>query len=68
MPPPPFGVAVSPGGASLFQPPKRRAERLRAPDVPAPRWVPHPSDPPADEPAGASPDAAAESGRPRRAA
>jgi sortase A len=31
VPPPPFGVAVSPGGESLFQPPKRRA-RLREPE------------------------------------
>jgi sortase A len=33
VPPPPFGVAVSPGGESLFQPPTRKA-RLREPDPP----------------------------------
>jgi sortase (surface protein transpeptidase) len=35
VPPPPFGVAVSPGGESLFQPPKRRP-RDSLPDIDAP--------------------------------
>jgi hypothetical protein len=33
LPPPPFGVAVSPGGESLFQPPTRKA-RLYEPEPP----------------------------------
>jgi sortase A len=44
-PPPPFGVAISPGGQSLFQPPKRkpRSELREMPSSgAAPRWAPHP--------------------------
>jgi hypothetical protein len=42
VPPPPFGVAVSPGGASLFTPPKRRPRvpRLRESEVPVEPVVP----------------------------
>lgn len=55
VPPPPFGVAVSPGGASLFMPPKRRPRvpRLREtePSVePAPVVPPAAATPPVTTP------------------
>ncbi|HVD27892.1 MAG TPA: hypothetical protein VNC79_05255, partial [Mycobacteriales bacterium] len=61
VPPPPFGVAVSPGGESLFQPPKRRppVERLRENEQAAARW-PTPSSAPASP---APPAAVDEPGR-----